>query len=133
MPYESSRYARDISLPFRFDSDCDLAVDEDEDVLEQAIILIAFTPTGTIILDVNFGTDFTISVFDPLDEETQLQIDTSLRMSIEEHEPRIFFDKEFIFDELADSNELLVIVPFVIKNTNQRWSSRLTIPRPPVE
>ncbi len=128
--YDEARYARDVGYPFRFDADCDLALDEDENVIDQALILITFTPAGSVILFLELGCDIDFSVFDPLEPATQLAIDTSLRMAFEKLEPRVFLDREFIFDEIPDANELLVVVPYMIKNTNQMWNTRLTIPRP---
>lgn len=126
-------YARNVSLPLRFDASADLALDTDEELIDQAIQLVVFTLTGSFPLFTDFGSTTIANVFDPLDNATQLQFDNSIRNGLTNHEPRVFLDKEFIFDERRDQNELIVIVPFKIKVTGRLAASRVIIPRPPVD
>ena len=125
-----TKYARDISLPFRFDEDCDLAVDEDEAIIDQSVHVIAFTKKGSVILTESLGSSLEFSVFDPLSSESELVIDTSLRQAFELNEPRVFLDKEFTFDESADESTLFVLIPYRIKITGKLSASRIVIPRP---
>jgi phage baseplate assembly protein W len=117
-------YARDISFPMTFTEDCDLFIDENEQIINQALVLIVRTPKGTSVLFGDFGTDLMISLFDPNDDETQLLIDTSLRNSIELLEPRIFLDKDFVFDESTDGSKIIVLIPYKIIITGQSLVSR---------
>lgn len=125
-----ANWARDVSFPFRFTEDCNLELDEDEAVVEQALNLISFIPKGTIILFSVMGSALEISVFDQLDEETELLIDTSMREAFEELEPRVFLDKEFVFDQSPDEQKIIVIVPYHIKVTGRLTANRFTIARP---
>lgn len=125
-----TKYARDISFPMQFTEDCDLYMDEDQDIIEQSLQLITFIPQGSFRLFPNLGSVAELAVFDPLDEETTLIFDTSLRNAFETLEPRVFLDKEFTFDESADESKLVVIIPYKIKVTGELAASRFIIPRP---
>lgn len=127
---EDPKYARDVSLPFRFTEDADIWLDEDQEVLDQALNLIAFTPQGTIPLAYELGTFLLFSVFDPLDPPTRLAIDTSLRKAFERLEPRVVLNDQFIFDETPDENKLIVIVPYHVAATGLRTVARFVISRP---
>jgi phage baseplate assembly protein W len=124
------KYARDVSFPLRFDEDCDLFLDENEAIIDQSIQLIAFTNKGNVILTEDFGSSINLSVFDPLDTETELIIDTSLRQAFEANEPRVFLDKEFVFDESADESTLIIMVPYRIKVNGKLAASRIITDRP---
>lgn len=130
IPELDTRYARDVSLPMQFDADCDLLLDEDQEVIEQSLQLLTFIPQGSFRLFPDLGSAAQLAVFDPLDEETTLIFDTSLRNAFETLEPRVFLDKEFTFDETADEQKLVVIVPYKIKVTGDLAASRFVIPRP---
>jgi len=130
IPELDTKYARDISFPLRFNDDCDLLMDEDQEVIDQALQLITFIPQGSIRLTPQFGSAILLSVFDQLDDETELIIDTSLRNAFETLEPRVFIDKEFIFDQSADERKLIVVVPYRIKVTGDLSASRFVIDRP---
>lgn len=125
-----TRYARDFSFPFQFNEDCDLLMDEDQEIIDQALQLITFIPQGSIRLFPEMGSSAQLAVFDPLDEETTLIFDTSLRNAFESLEPRVFLDKEFVFDESADEQKLVVIVPYKIKVNGDTTASRFVIDRP---
>ena len=79
MGLNDPRYARDIAYPFRFTEDCDLGLDENEQVIEQSLILILFIIRGSIVLFRVFGSSVIHSVFDPMDESGALALDTSIR------------------------------------------------------
>lgn len=130
MSISDPRYARDISYPFRYDADCDVALDENEQVIEQSLILIVFTQTGTVVLFREFGCDVEESVFDQLDDAMELAMDTSIRLGIENFEDRVILDRNPIFDEYADSNRVLVILPITLANTGQQLSVKIPYPRP---
>ena len=124
-----TKWARDVSFPFQFLDDCDLVQDENEEVVDQALILITFTRNGVVLLTSNFGSALTSSVFDQLDDVTELEIDSTLRRAFETQEPRVFLDREFIFDETAGANKLIVLVPYRIVVTGKYTVARLVIPR----
>lgn len=126
------KYTRDVSFPLRFDEDADLALDEDEAVIEQALQIIAFTPRGSVILTETLGSNMQLDVFEQLDEATELSIDSSLRRAFEENEPRVFLDREFQFDESPDEHKLIVIAPYTIIVTGQLAVSRFIIQRPAI-
>lgn len=120
-------FAADVGVPFRFSEDCDLYVDEDEAIIDQALNLITFTPQGTVPLASTFGSQAELSVFDQLDSSTELILDTSLRNAFESQEPRAVLDKEFKFDESADQKKLVVIVPYRVSVTGKLFATRLVI------
>ncbi len=124
------KYTRDLSFPMQYNEECDTLLDEDEEVIEQSLQLITFTNRGTVLLFDGFGSTIQPSVFDPLDDTTQLAIDTSMRTSFEINEERVFIDKEFSFDETPDENKLVIIIPYKIKVTGRLTASRFIIPRP---
>ena len=124
------KWARDIGFPFRFTEDCNLVLDEDEAIIDQALQLITFVKKGTVILFNVFGSAVEVSVFDPLDDATELVIDTSLRLAFEELEPRVFLEREFTFDQTADELKLIIIAPYKIKVTGKLTSSRFIVDRP---
>lgn len=130
VPDLDTAYARDISFPLQFTEDCDLYMDEDQEVIDQSLQLITFIPQGSFRLFFNMGSVIQLAVFDPLDEEATLILDTSLRNAFETLEPRVFLDKEFTFDESADELKLLVIVPYKIKVTGELAASKFVILRP---
>jgi phage baseplate assembly protein W len=123
-------YARDISWPLRFDEDCDLAVDEDREVIDQALHLLAFIRRGEVPLTETFGSALEDSIFDFLDDATELAIDSSLRRAYEANEPRVFLDREFLFDESPDERKLVIIIPFRIVVTGEAATSRIVVSRP---
>lgn len=125
-----TKYARDISFPLQFNEDGDLLMDENQEIIDQALQLITFIPQGSFRLNPAMGSTVRLAVFDLLDQETELIIDTSMRNAFETLEPRVFLDKEFTFDESADESKLVVIVPYKIKVTGELSASRFVIPRP---
>lgn len=125
-----TKYARDLSFPLRFTEDCDVLMDENQEIIDQSLQLITFIPQGSFRLFPDLGSAAQLGVFDPLDEETTLIFDTSLRSAFETLEPRVFLDKEFTFDETPDESKLVVIVPYKIKVTGALSASRFVIPRP---
>lgn len=130
IPADDQRYTRDISFPFRFNEDCDLLMDENEELIEQALNLITFIRSGTIRLFQSLGSSVALALFDQLDAETELIIDTSLRNAFETNEPRILIDKEMTFDQTPDERKLIVIVPYRIKITAKLAATKLVIDRP---
>lgn len=130
IPDVDTRYARDISFPLRFGEDCDLLMDEDQEIIDQSLQLITMVPSSTIRLFPQFGSAVSSSVFDPLDEETELIIDTSMRTAFEALEPRVFLDREFTFDQTPDESKLIVIVPYSIKITGALAATKFVIDRP---
>jgi len=127
---DDSTFARDISFPLRFDSECNLATDEDEEVVEQALNLITFLPQGTLPLFPDMGSTAVLTVFDPLDAGSKLSLDTSIRMAVSRLEPRVVLDKEFTIEESADELKIIAIIPYRIIVNNKSGAVRLTIPRP---
>lgn len=130
MGLEDPRYARDISFPFRYDENCDLALDENEQVIDQSVYILVFSRRGGIVLYREFGSEVELSVFDQLDDVLELELDTSIREAISRFEGRVLLDKELTFDELADSSKIQVVLPITIKNTGQQYYARLNLPRP---
>ena len=125
----ADEWARDIALPFRFDADCDLVQETDHEVVDHALNIIAFTPNGTVILFNEMGCALEASVFEMMDEETRLIIDTSLRTAFESQEPRIYLDKEMVFDESPDEKTLFIIVPYKIKVNGELTATKFIVPR----
>lgn len=130
IPEVDTAYARDISFPLRFGEECDLLMDEDQEVIDQAITLITFIPSGSIILFPQMGSAAQLILFDQLDETSQLIMDTALRNSLESLEPRIMLDKELVFDESADEKKLICLVPYRIKVNGELTAIRMVIDRP---
>lgn len=125
-----TRYARDIAFPFQFNEDCDLRMDEDNEVIEQALQLLTFIKKGSVRLHGTIGSEIKLALFDTLDEETELIIDASLRAAFEENERRIILDKEFVFDQSADESTLFVIVPYRVVITGLSTATKLIVERP---
>lgn len=129
IPDLDTAYARDLYFPLTFTDDCDLLMDEDVAVIDQSLQFITFIRQGTIRLFPEMGSYADRAVFDQLDEETELLIDSSLRSAFEALEPRVVLDKEFAFDETADEERIVVLVPYTIKVNGKLASSRFVIPR----
>lgn len=123
-------YARDISFPLRFNEDCDLFLDEDQEVVEQAINLAVFVSAGSIRLYPKFGSSINLSLFENFSQELQLILDTSIRSAIEGLEPRLVLDKEFVFDVSADEKRIICIIPYRLVTTGEISATRLVIDRP---
>lgn len=121
-------YAVDVGLPFRFSEDCDLFLDSNDGIIEQAINIITHTPLGSIPLFPEMGSSVRNSVFDPLDDTANLVIDNSLRTAIERLEPRVVLDKQLKFDESADQQKRIVIVPARVIPTNRPIAPKVVIP-----
>lgn len=130
IPDVDTAYARDISMPFRFNEECDILMDEDQEVIDQALILITFIPAGLIRLFPEMGSGAHLVLFDQLDDESTIILDTALRNAFESLEPRVFLDREFIFDESPDQLKIITIVPYKIKVTGELSATRLVVPRP---
>jgi len=130
IPAIDTHYARDVSFPIQFSSECDMLLDEDQEVVEQSLLLITFIPVGALRLFTVMGSSVTLAVFDQLDNAAVLTIDTTLRSAFDILEPRIQVDKQMIVDESPDNHFIVVIVPYAIKVNGQTDATRLTIPRP---
>lgn len=122
-------YARDVALPLKFDEDCNLTLDENEAIIDQAIHIIAFTRAGAIPLFITMGSEAQLGLFEPNDETTQLAIDSSLRIAFEQNESRVYLDREFVFDETADGTSLMIIIPYTIIVNGKLVTSRFIVPR----
>ncbi len=120
-------YATDIAFPFRFTEDCDLQQDIDSQLINQSVMIIGMTPTGTVPLDRYLGNEAANLVFDPLDDETMLAVDTSLRNAFARNESRIYLDKEFTFDEDTSGSKVIVTIPYRIVITNELMTTRLPL------
>ena len=55
IPELDTTYARDVSFPIRFTEECDVLLDEDQEVIEQALQMITFILSGSIRLYPQFG------------------------------------------------------------------------------
>ena len=129
IPDDDQAFARNISFPFRYTDDADLFIDENEEVVDQSLFIIVFTREGTFLLTPDLGTKIEASAFDPLDAESNLQMDTSLRNGIERNDPRVFIDREFTFDEVAQNNSVVITIPYTIVVTGKAIASRFVVPR----
>jgi len=130
IPELDTSYARDVSFPIRFTEECDVLLDEDQEVIEQALQMITFISSGSVRLYPQFGSAAHLVVFDQLDEGSSIILDTSLRTAFESLESRVILDKEFIVDESADELKFIVIVPYRIRVTGELAATRLVIDRP---
>jgi hypothetical protein len=130
IPDIDTKYARDISMPFQFDAECDLLMDEDQEVIDQSMNLITFIRSGVIRLFPTMGSGAMAAVFDQLDIYAETILDTSLRTAFEAQDPRVFLDKQFIFDETPDEGKVIIVVPYKIKVNGQLTATKLVIDRP---
>ncbi|MCG8436003.1 MAG: hypothetical protein MJA83_18440 [Gammaproteobacteria bacterium] len=129
IPDDDQAFARNISYPMRFTQDADLFLDENEEVIDQSLFIIVFTRSGFFLLTPELGNQIEANVFDPLDSESTLQMDTSLRNGIEANDPRVFIDREFEFDETTDSLGVTILIPYTIVLTGESVASKFIVPR----
>lgn len=120
-------YAVDVGLPFRFTEDCDILLDVDDAIIQQALDLITFTPAASLLLFPEMGSEITTSVFDPLDPVSNILIDNSIRKAMQKLEPRIVLDKKFIFTDDPDNNKKSVLVPGRVVPTNRPATLKLDV------
>ena len=122
-------FAKNIAFPLQFTDDGDLVLEEDESVINQSLALVALSSKGSIPLFPDFGSEFLNNVFEPFSQAANIVMDTALRNSLEQQEPRIVIDRQILFDEKANSSTLVIVIPYRVKPTGKLASSRLVVDR----
>lgn len=120
-------YTVDVAMPFQFTEDCNIALDVNERLVDQGVKLAVQVMQGSIPLFSSFGSQVPASIFDPLDDETELVIDSSIRNSINNNEPRAYLDQSILFDQSADESRLVITIPYRIVITGELTATKLTL------
>jgi len=92
-------------------------------VINQSIEMILATPLGTRLFNLNFGSNFSLRIFDNMNPQyLQTVIDDTVTR-IEEWEDRIIIIKEEV--NLAvnpETNSMVLTIPYIIKARNIKGS-----------
>lgn len=123
-----TRYCVDIANPFQWTEDGDLLLQVDHDVIEQSINLILFFAFRAFLMQPTFGSDFLMMVFDPLDQLSQIQMDTAIRKALTAQEPRIVLAKSLVFKDNPEDSERIILVPHVVKVTGAQAQTEVVVP-----
>jgi phage baseplate assembly protein W len=92
-------------------------------VINQSIEMILATPIGTRLFNLNFGSNFSIRIFDNMNPAyLQTVIDDTVN-KIEMWEDRILVLKDDVnLSVNPDSNEMFLTIPYIIKARNIKGS-----------
>ena len=92
-------------------------------VINQSIEMILATPIGTRLFNLNFGSNFSIRIFDNMNPSyLQTVIDDTVN-KIEMWEDRILVLKDDVnLSVNPDSNEMFLTIPYIIKARNIKGS-----------
>jgi len=93
------------------------------EVINQSIEMILATPIGTRLFNLNFGSNFSIRIFDNMNPSyLQTVIDDTVN-KIEMWEDRILVLKDDVnLSVNPDSNEMFLTIPYIIKARNIKGS-----------
>lgn len=90
-----------------------------EDVINQSIEMILATPIGSRLFNINFGSNFSLRIFDNMNVDSmQYILDETLR-DIERWEDRIVILKQLVkLEANIDNHTITLTIPYVIKRRN---------------
>lgn len=84
--------------------------------IRQSILNIIMTRPGEKPFDSNFGVGITDYLFENIDDLLKIQLTISIRGQLETYEKRVTFSSVTIDDSLIDSNNISVVLEYIIKS-----------------
>lgn len=121
----AAHWARVPAFPFRFETDGELDLSDDERAVLENIEVTLMTTQGEWYKSPNAGSRLPAVLFEPADDATRHLLDFHVREALAAAEPRARFQRTNV--EFAE-NTVRLLVPYVINATSQVRSAEVGLP-----
>lgn len=122
-------YAKGPAVPLEFKNNCNVELEDNEMVLHDNLVNVNTVRRGEVLLDVDFGSRLNQEVFGMNDIVMYMAIDTHIRASTSDFEPRIEVRNVQAQRNQDNDEQVDTIVEWVAKPSNIQSQTIINYPK----